>query len=275
MCLSPFTMYRPKRSISGDHTVSVPCGKCIECLNRRSNGWTFRLLQEAKNSTSCVFLTLTYDDQNIPSTEHGEPTLLKSDYQDFMKRLRFFYGKTQKPIKYYACGEYGSKTKRPHYHAIIFNIPIQETTNPKMLNTAWGKGHIHIGQGNEKSMRYTCKYIQKLTYAKKEINGPQPEFSLISKGIGKEFLTPQMTTYLKENLQTFVPISGVKTALPRYYKNKIFSERDKKILAAIAKESTEKKMEEHFQNDPLKHHQWVIDQFRKHQNQIRNERDKI
>ena len=83
------------------------------------NQWSFRLREELKDSESAHFLTLTYDDEHIIITGNNEPTLYKRDVQLFLKSLR----KLQKQkIKYYFVGEYGGKTDRPHYHAIIFNL---------------------------------------------------------------------------------------------------------------------------------------------------------
>ena len=71
-------------------------------------------------SSSAYFVTLTYDNNHVPISEHGFPTLCKRDFQLFMKRLRF---NTGVKIKYYVAGEYGSTNHRPHYHAVIFGAP--------------------------------------------------------------------------------------------------------------------------------------------------------
>jgi len=49
-------------------------------------------------------------------------SLSKKDFQLYMRRLRFDAGKG---LKYYVCGEYGTKSNRPHYHAIIFNCDLK------------------------------------------------------------------------------------------------------------------------------------------------------
>ena len=60
-----------------------------------------------------AYITLTYNDDHLPANGSLQPR----DLQLFWKRLR----KARTPgIRYYACGEYGDQTARPHYHAIIF-----------------------------------------------------------------------------------------------------------------------------------------------------------
>lgn len=124
MCLNPI-----KTKNSPD---PVPCGKCPECRNRRATGWAFRILQEYKKATTAHFLTLTYDETRVPrNNDTGYATLNKSDVQNFIKRLRKYSKKGTKKIRYYAVGEYGSETQRPHYHIIIFNAKTE------LIEKAW------------------------------------------------------------------------------------------------------------------------------------------
>ena len=96
-----------------------------------------------------------------------------------MKRLRKHAKSTK--IKYYACGEYGSKTERPHYHAIVFNLP---RPFDKYILKAWKYGHIHVGTVTEQSIFYTTKYALKGLRRKNawdyDARGREPEFQLMS-----------------------------------------------------------------------------------------------
>lgn len=63
------------------------------------------------------------------------------DFQDFFKRLRINllrnYGITDK-IDFFGCSEYGAKTKRPHFHAVLFvptQIPIEEVLRPSVVSS--------------------------------------------------------------------------------------------------------------------------------------------
>lgn len=136
--------------------TTVPCGKCLACQIRKRKEWTTRLSLESNHYQDCCFITLTYDDDNIPMTDDrplksrgdindsslktvdrglncglSHRTLLPYDVQCFIKRLRRHleyqpkHSKIKRdfvdtPIRYYAVGEYGSKFGRPHYHLMIF-----------------------------------------------------------------------------------------------------------------------------------------------------------
>lgn len=118
-CLSPLHLKHPTKK---ETHIDAPCGKCIYCLNSQRNDWTFRLWQESRHSQNSNFLTLTYDKESLRYGAKG-PTLYKKDVQDFIKRLRKNNLKQWKEkIIYYAVGEYGDETERPHYHLIIFNV---------------------------------------------------------------------------------------------------------------------------------------------------------
>ena len=126
-CLTPFPVRNKHKDINDQNLViNVPCGKCIPCRKRRASHWSFRIMEESKISSSACFLTLTYEE--APYTQNGFPTLVKKDYQNFLKRLRKLA--PNKKLKYFACGEYGTQTQRPHYHAIIFNLPLSIINNP-------------------------------------------------------------------------------------------------------------------------------------------------
>lgn len=181
-CLTPITLK--------DLGVTVPCSKCPTCLSRRASAWSFRLMQQAKVSDSAQFITLTYDTSTVPITSNGFMSLAKRDVQLFFKRLRFAQGVSGKTIKYYTAGEYGGKTKRPHYHSIIFNAKIE------LIQEAWQKGNVHYGEVTEASVGYSLKYISKKGMIPEHKNDDRvPEFALMSKGLGKNYLTDAMVRW--------------------------------------------------------------------------------
>jgi hypothetical protein len=151
-----------------------------------------------------------------------------------MKRLRKRLKYTK--IKYYACGEYGSDTARPHYHAIIYNLPTNITKDPNIIDKIWSKGHIHIDPVNTNTIRYVTKYILKKNFTiREDTDKRQQEFSLMSKGLGKSYLTPQMKNYHRENMLAHVTLAGgILTPLPRYFKDKIFDDAMKEQLSEEA-----------------------------------------
>lgn len=183
-CMTPLTI-RHKRT---GESMAVPCGKCPACGKNRVSQWSFRLLQEEKRSSSAHFLTLTYDTSRVPITRNGFMSLDKVDVQKFLKRLRFAQAKiSDERIKYYLVGEYGGKTKRPHYHAILFNAQLP------LIQPAWDMGSIHYGDVQGASVGYTLKYMSKPRWRPLHSNDDRaPQFGLMSKGLGENYVTDAM-----------------------------------------------------------------------------------
>lgn len=216
-------------------------------MKRRTSGWSFRLIKEGERSSTALFVTLTYDTKYVPITDNGYMSLSKADVQKFMKRLRKL---SDSKLKYYLCGEYGTMKMRPHYHLIIFNADREK------VELAWslGKkklGDIYIGEVNEASIGYTLKYMSKPGKIPLHANDDRiKEFSLMSKGLGSNYLTHKMVKWHKNDLKNrcFVPmIDNKKIAMPRYYKDKIYSETDKLEIAnhmKIQSEVTDLKIQE-------------------------------
>jgi len=207
--------------------MPLPCGKCPPCKKRRTSGWSFRLTKEGERSNSALFITLTYDTEYVPITKNGFMNLDLTDIQKFFKRLR---KRTNEKIKYYAVGEYGSSKKRPHYHIILFNA------NKEHIIDSWTIdnkpiGSVHIGDVSSASIGYTLKYMCKESKIPMHQNDDRKkEFSVMSKGLGQNYLTKQMIKWHKSDLENrmYVPIEdGKKIAMPRYYKDKMYTEQEK------------------------------------------------
>lgn len=222
------------------HQMYVPCGKCMACRISRTTEWTTRIMHEMDNHESSIFVTLTYADEALPVSGN----LSKDELQRFFKRLR----KRLEPrkVKYYACGEYGSQTKRPHYHAIIFGLSIVEHEtevrhNPDgkkyiaclsgPLVDAWKLGFVSVGTVTYDSARYTAKYIQKQLSGEQAVYGEkiiQP-FQLVSNGLGKDYAM-RNKAQLSENLYT--THNGVKVGLPKYYQKLLEIPSERLLLAS-------------------------------------------
>lgn len=216
MCLTPINI-KNKRMLNSDYAYNtVPCGKCPACRRKRANAWAFRLQQEEKQHKFAHFITLTYETSNLPRTSRGFPTLCKEDVQKWLKRLRKM--SRCRTIKYYLAGEYGTNTYRPHYHAIIFDA------KPSDIEASWGLGYCHFGTVSAASIAYTVKYLDKGKLIPMHPNDDRlPEFALMSKGMGKNYLTPEMVSYHRANESTAVTLpGGIKQAMPRYYRDKIY-----------------------------------------------------
>lgn len=236
-CITPFY----KRQ--DDKYTPLPCGKCPECLSRRTSGWSFRLMQEDKISYNAYFITLTYDAKHVPISPNGFLQLQKRDLQLFFKRLRkshsSLYKKlklsdsSQRRLKYYAVGEYGTHRKRPHYHIILFNCFAELIHEAwKLPETKQPIGEIYYGTVTEASVGYTLKYMCKPPSIKKHSRDDrQREFSLMSKKLGVSYLTENMIRWHKRDLENRMYCNltdGKKIAMPRYYKDKIYNTQEEK-----------------------------------------------
>jgi len=234
-CITPFHV---KDKFTGEY-IPVPCSKCPPCKKRRTSGWSFRLVKEGERSLSALFVTLTYNTETVPITENGFMNLDKADVQKFMKRLRKL---SKQKLKYYVCGEYGTKRMRPHYHLIIFNADKEKVEQAWTLERR-PLGQIYIGDVNEASIGYTLKYMTKKGKIPMHFNDDrQKEFSLMSKGIGSNYLTKNMIKWHKNDIEKrmYCNILGnKKIAMPRYYKDKIYTEFDKIRISNYIKEKAE------------------------------------
>ena len=124
--------------------ATVPCRQCTGCRQEYSRQWAMRNMHEASLWLNNIFITLTYDNDNIPNITNDDGkiisnTLVKKDFQDFMKRLRKHKKATTKnPVRFFHCGEYGENFGRPHYHAILFNTNFRDT---QIYNVPHSIGH--------------------------------------------------------------------------------------------------------------------------------------
>lgn len=223
--------------------ILLPCGKCIGCKIKRSAEWATRMMLELKEHEKACFITLTYSDEYLPLSkyvdENGEEqisfTLRKKHYQDFMKRLRKHY--EPKKIRFFACGEYGSKSLRPHYHAIIYGIDFSEdryiwnTTEEgyvswrsETLERLWTYGYSMINEVNYNTCAYVARYVQKKHYGAHNIYYQTfnivPEFNLMSRrpGIAHDYYENHKEE-IYENQEIFLSNlkGGLKVCPPRYF----------------------------------------------------------
>jgi hypothetical protein len=158
-----------------------PCGICLHCKINKRRVWTFRLLLEQRVTEKSCFITLTYSPDFLPK----DKSVHKSHLQKYLKRLR---KKTTQKIRYYAVGEYGDKSWRPHYHIALFGLNSEDS---KIISSSWKDpktkqdiGFVQIGDLNKDSASYIVGYvIKKLTNKKDErLNGLLPEFMTSSRG---------------------------------------------------------------------------------------------
>lgn len=179
-CETPLTAWRTPKGVlyigllpksPQDAPLELPCGHCTLCRQEQARQWGVRIVHEAQLHEENSFITLTYNNENAP--EDGN--LNYADLQKFWKRLRKEVGK----LSYYAVGEYGDHTNRPHYHACVFGhaftknrVIIRQTptmlwTSP-LLERAWGMGNVSVGALTTQTAMYTASYVtKKLGYQKR------------------------------------------------------------------------------------------------------------
>jgi len=261
-CYHPITGYRA-RAISPngkrgivfnprygfeDLPVSVPCGQCVGCRLERSRQWAIRCYHEASLHEENCFITLTYDDHHLPLSR----SLDVRDFQRFIKRLRKKFGPK---IRYYHCGEYGEHTRRPHYHACLFNFDFPDKVLHKIINDnklytseiiseLWPLGFCLIGNVTFQSAAYVARYIMKKINGNAapdhyqyidpetgEIHKLRPEYTTMSRrpGIGRGWLEKYAGDVFPGD---FVVMDGKKMKLPRYY-DRLLQEYDADAFQAI------------------------------------------
>lgn len=218
-----------------DMPVQVPCGGCIGCRLERSRQWAIRCVHEAKLYEKNCFITLTYNDENLPYP----PSLDIRHFQLFMKKLR---KKLDHKIRVFYCGEYGDEkhTRRPHFHAILFNFApsdgkkhLERNGNviytSEFLTETWAKGYASYGDVTFESAAYTARYSLKKRTGKGAIGYYEwycpetgvvfelrPEFGNASRrgGIGADWFKRYRSDYYPSD-QTVV--RGIPMQPPKFY----------------------------------------------------------
>lgn len=241
--------------------IDLPCGQCIACRLARSRDWATRCVHEAKLHEESSFLTLTYDDAHLPANG----SLVPEHLTNFFKRLRKHYD--GRKIRYFACGEYGDKSQRPHYHCILFgcSFPNRKPVstgkfplyNDDSLSRIWGFGHAVIGDVTFESAAYCARYVcKKITGsgAADHYGARVPEFSRASNrpGIGADYFHKYY-----EDIATYGRVysrGGHFTKPPRYY-DKLASGYDVEHLEAVKA----KRVEDAVYVDPWRQQQ--LDEF--------------
>lgn len=198
------------------------CGQCQPCRINRSRLWVGRMLLESYEHPFSCFTTLTYSDEYLPEP----PWLDKRHLQLFLKKLRARV--SPRAIRYYAVGEYGEKSWRPHYHIVLFGISPTET---ELVNQCWEYGFTYTGTAEPKSMSYVAQYVVKKMNNPKDrrLQGRPPEFCTMSlkPGIGYGIVKRMhevMQRYPsldKTKILAQVRVNGLKYPLGNYLSKRI------------------------------------------------------
>ena len=245
--------------VDGEY-IRIPCGHCKGCRIDKSRSWADRMMLEYQDTKKAVFVTLTYRDSCLHFSEFDqvfvdgfmpvspthryaddftvyqgkEPTIDKRDFQLFMKRLRKYF--SDRKLRFYCSFEYGDKYKRPHAHAIIYGIDLNDFDDlvyrgknelgdkywsSITFERIWKNGFCCICDVSWKTMAYTARYVQKKLDGELSVvyGNRTPPCALMSRneGIGSKYLKehPDCFDYGK----IFVP--GVEMQIPKYFLRKL------------------------------------------------------
>jgi len=239
------------------HYFPGDCGKCLKCLTKRKAGWSFRLTEEKRAAFSSYFITLTYNDKNLPWGD-GVPSIDKNHHFEFIKNLkelesekalssrgyiskeefdrRYLKIPERGKLRYYGISEYGDQFSRPHWHYILFNVrDIASITNAwrnSMRNDEGekiyldSKGKIDIDHDvNVNNIDYVLKYMIKIQnpddYEKKA-----KEVSFYSKGLGNAAADEAFINSIRvPERNQVLSARGVKIPIPRYYRKKYLDDK--------------------------------------------------
>lgn len=252
-----------KRDGFVDLKVNIPCGQCIGCRLEKSRQWAMRCVHEASLHDANCFITLTYDDDNLPVGY----TLVKKHFQDFMKRLRWRFPQR---ISYFACGEYGEILQRPHYHACLFGFDFPDKAKLKqvgdnllyrslVLEELWPFGFCTIGSVSFDSAAYCARYVMKKVTGDRaerhyesilretgEIVRREPEFALMSlrPAIGKLWYNRFNGEVLASDS---VVMRGKEMNPPKYYDK--LHEREDELAHSRVKWKRIRKAKKHADNN--------------------------
>lgn len=203
----PITYQTP----NGLRKTFVPCGRCLDCQKRVSSDWVFRLTQESTNNKYSLFLTLTYNNENLPK----DSNLHYRDVQLFFHRLRHHFR-----FRFFCIGEYGfNGTLRPHYHIILFSNDNKINSSLNLYNQVWNKGFVSVDPLTIGRVKYVSSYSSLSDVVRHSVRPfrhmslrPAIGFNFLHSPIFKKSLEIDRFAYRRcENGRNFYQV------IPRYY----------------------------------------------------------
>lgn len=244
MCLYPTFVknpkYKPNKKNKGKppvcldrrlYYIPAKCGCCIECRKEKQREWRVRLDEELRSNFG-YFTTLTIDPESIKKLETEIGLKWEENPNEIAtKALRLFLERvrkdTGKSIRHWCVTELGEKGDRIHLHGIFFGQKSAE-----LVRKHWKYGFVFIGYTcNSRSVNYMTKYMLKV-----DIKHPTfKQIILASKGIGNGYFDRidylwQKQNYKKIEVPTYTFRNGTRMAMPKYYKNKIFTDKEREKI---------------------------------------------
>ena len=212
--------------------IEIECGECPECRKKKRRDWSIRIREELKNNRCAVFFTGTISPERMEylikkyeTTDKNE--IITKECRLFFERIR---KRTKKSIRHWAVTETGEEKGRIHIHMICFSQTLDKWKLTNILWDAWTAGYKYYGKYcNGKTVNYITKYMLKENKADKDFRSK----ILTSKGIGEAYCRKESSkekhAYVKRTaetrtIETYLTDAWTETALPRYYKLKLWDE---------------------------------------------------
>jgi hypothetical protein len=236
------------KAMNSTSPMEIPCNNCMGCKLEKSRQWSIRMMHEARYHPQNCFLTLTYNDEALPQN-YG---LDLRHWQLFMKKLR---RSLPQKIRFFACGEYGDLSGRPHYHAIIFNYDPPDRVlhsrsesgeliySTEAVSALWNHGIVTTQDVTHKSCAYVARYVTKKIrsgdtfgadryYRLSPVDGAfhavRPEFAVMSRrpGLGAAYAEEYRSDYFPSG---FIVVDGVRQAPPKFYLSKLTDKEQERL----------------------------------------------
>lgn len=269
-----------RRSEGARGQLELRCGQCIGCRMSHSASWATRIMHEAQLFPRNAFVTLTFDDEHVPS----DYSLDYSIFQRFMKRFRKAVSPLE--VRFFMCGEYGQAPReppfipRPHFHAAVFNwFPDDakflkrlssghELFTSAFLSSVWTDGFSSVGELSFESAAYIARYVAKkisisdespdkwirhyarpllADFSTGEVPVVVPEFARMSLKPGIGFRWFQ--AFRASNYRDYIVVNGSKMPVPRYY-SKLLEKVSEDVYSSVKVQRYEKALEMESEGTP-------------------------
>lgn len=218
-------------------------------------------MEEIKsNPKNIIFATLTFSEESLKKLEYDEEEPNKAPQKAISLFRKRWWKKHKKPLKHWLITEMGhDNTKRIHLHGLIWTELTEE-----QFEKEWGYGWIFFGYDiDERTINYIVKYVTKRDEANPEFDGK----IFTSKGIGKDYIN--INSLDRHRYQdrfteeTYRTNSGIKVALPTYYRQKIWTTQEREALRIIKEE----KQIKYYNKTPIKVE--TIEQYEEYINAVK------
>jgi hypothetical protein len=214
---------------------------------------------------ACI-VTLTYAPEHLPVSG----LLVHDDFSAFMKRLRQRrvrryrrkkLGPTPK-VATFMCGEYGGKTLRPHFHAVLLGetfddrYPLQLSDGQRhqgshQLDELWPWGLSTVDEFSFAGAGYVAGYVAKKRGDPVEKLDPAtgevvPEYRTMSRGLGRSWILGEdrggVPRFPEVYGQDCVTVGEWKFRPPRYY-DRLLLRHDEALFVDVKQRRLERALQ--------------------------------